>query len=193
MQAQGVSEAFVLAHDLGDTVAQELVRRDSALSFRINKLMLLNGGMVMGAYKPMLIQEMLLIPYLGDVLSHTMTETAFKLNFSRLFAEEPEKTFLQDAYESILRRNGKRCYGRLIRYLTERDEWNEWWLAALAKSKVPVELVWGMQDIVSTPKVAHAVVKRVLRAQFTPLANIGHYPQWEAPQRVAERALTFFQ
>lgn len=193
LRGQGVSEAFVMAHDLGDSVAQELLRRGNALSFRINKLLLMNGGMVLGAYKPMLIQELLQLPLLGDALSMVMTEAAFKLNIERLFAHAPEKTFAQDAYESILRHNGKRCYGRLIRYLDEREEWNDWWMAALSRSTVPVELVWGMQDPVSTAKVAHAVIKRVLRAQFTPLGSVGHFPQWEAPDRVAERALAFFK
>ncbi len=148
--------------------------------------------MVSGAYSPMWIQQLLKMPGLGDVMAFLTNELTFRLNFEKLFAQDQPTHVYRDAYESVTRRNGKRCYSRLIRYMNEREEWNNWWLTALAHSDIPVELVWGMQDPVSGPAVAHGVVKRVLRATFTPLGTVGHYPQIVAPGRVAERILEFF-
>ncbi len=44
MRQLGISEVFLVAHDMGDTVAQELIRRGGARSFRIHKVLLLNGA-----------------------------------------------------------------------------------------------------------------------------------------------------
>lgn len=191
MRRLGLSEAFVVAHDMGATVAQELVRRGAACSFRINGLLLMNAGLVQGAYKPMLVQRVLRTPLVGDAAAFFMNEALFRLNFESLFVHPPGDAFVEDAWAAITRRFGKQCYARTIRYMDEREEWNNWWLQALARSETPVELVWGMQDEISGPAVAHGALRRVLRARFTPLGQAGHYPQIEEPGRVAQRVLAF--
>jgi pimeloyl-ACP methyl ester carboxylesterase len=56
----GVSEAHILAHDYGDTVAQELLARhnEGALSFSIKSIIFLNGGLFPEQHRARPIQKL---------------------------------------------------------------------------------------------------------------------------------------
>src|SRR6478735_7759213 len=68
----GVGACHVLAHDLGDSVAQELLARQEAKLAPVGKvairsLALLNGGLFHEAYQPRLIQRLLSTTPLGGL------------------------------------------------------------------------------------------------------------------------------
>ena len=63
LQHLGVSQCHVLAHDIGDSVAQELLSRyedrdDGTRPYEISSITWLNGGMFIEAYRPRLIQTL---------------------------------------------------------------------------------------------------------------------------------------
>ena len=83
LRAQGVTRVHLLAHDLGDSVAQELLARDlerrerggAAAELRIVSAVLLNGGLFPETHRPRLVQRLLLTP-LGPLLARAFTRRA---------------------------------------------------------------------------------------------------------------------
>src|SRR6476469_4182447 len=70
----GVQSAHILAHDLGDSVGQELLARHEFSeqvygSLRIESVTWLNGGLFNEAYTPRLLQKAMSQTPLGDIMS----------------------------------------------------------------------------------------------------------------------------
>lgn len=70
LQTLNVNEYHILAHDYGDTVAQELLARqiDGSSQLTINSVCFLNGGLFPETHRPILIQKLLLSP-LGPLVT----------------------------------------------------------------------------------------------------------------------------
>jgi pimeloyl-ACP methyl ester carboxylesterase len=54
---------------------------------------------------------------------------------------------------------------------------------------VPLSFVWGMLDPVSGAHMAQRIAERLPRAPLLALADVAHWPQLEAPARVAAALL----
>ena len=70
-----IHSAHILAHDIGDSVGQELLARhefgeQSYSELRIDSITWLNGGMFIEAYTPRVAQKLMSRTPLGDLLSH---------------------------------------------------------------------------------------------------------------------------
>ena len=67
---EGIKAAHILAHDLGDTVAQELLARQFEKTSKVNWLscVFMNGGIFPETHHPLFIQKLLLSP-LGPLAS----------------------------------------------------------------------------------------------------------------------------
>jgi pimeloyl-ACP methyl ester carboxylesterase len=185
---EGIGETVLVAHDYAVSVAQELLARASEgrLEVEIGSLHLLNGGLYPDLHRPQPIQEALLDPEQGPQISAAITE--------ELFAKALEPTFA-DGYDlagdaaAIWRANsrddGHRISHRLIRYIADRRQHAERWVGALEATPVPLSFVWGMLDPVSGAHMAERIRERLPDAGFLALDDVGHWPQLEAPDRVA--------
>jgi pimeloyl-ACP methyl ester carboxylesterase len=86
----GVDFIHVLAHDYGDSVAQELLaryeerRQASAAGIKIESVCFLNGGLFPEAHRARLIQKLLLSP-VGSLLSRLSSERRFRRSFAAVF------------------------------------------------------------------------------------------------------------
>ncbi len=69
---RGVGNAHVLAHDYGDTVAQELLAREREGQLRIASMAFLNGGLFPETHRARPIQKLLANPLLGPLLARAM-------------------------------------------------------------------------------------------------------------------------
>lgn len=184
----GLERFHVIAHDIGDTVAQELLARQP--SWR--SLTLLNGGLFPETHRPRRAQKLLAGP-LGPLLARFMGRRAFDRSFSAIFGAQtqPSPAQLEALWELLARENGLAALPSHLGYLLERRDNRERWVGALRETRVPLNLVNGSADPVSG---AHMVARfRELfgpsHARIVELAGIGHYPQLEAPERVAAEAL----
>ena len=61
----------------------------------------------------------------------------------------------------------------------------------LHRIKIPTLVLWGEQDGIVTPEYGRAYADRIPGAQFKSIANAGHYPHIEQPQRSADALLAF--
>ena len=85
----GSPTVFVVAHDMGTSVATELMARDlrGELEIEIGGALLFNGSMLLHLAKPTLGQR-LLRSRLGPLAARLTTERGFRAQFSRVFSAE---------------------------------------------------------------------------------------------------------
>lgn len=184
----GVREALLLAHDIGDSVTLELMRRGA---LTITRVLMMNGSVLSIPFDDLRLripQLLLLNRYMGAAVCRLrlFRKFMFVYNFNKIFGSPLPPDELS-AFWSLLRYNdGVGIYHQLLRYMPERWQHQHTWLAALQNHRAPLTLVWGQADPVATPAVADAVLARRPDARYIRLHNIGHYPHWEAPDVVAE-------
>lgn len=183
----GVTDFHVLAHDYGDTVAQELLARG-----RPKSVCFLNGGLFPETHRALLVQK-LLLSLVGRLVSRFTSRTRFEQNLRRVFsAQHPPSPELLDGYWALFTRGGGPwVMSRLIHYMPERVQHRERWVGALQHASVPLKLIDGADDPVSGRHMAVRYRELVPSADVTLLEGVGHYPQVEAPQAVLDAYLRF--
>ena len=184
-RARGIDEATVLAHDYGDTVAQELLARqlDGHLAFRIRAIVFLNGGLFPEAHHALPIQTLLLGPF-GPLIAKLSSYRRFAASMRRICVRPPADPELREHWELLARDGGKQVIPKLLRYITERKAHRERWVGALRASDVPIALIDGIDDPVSGRDIVSRWRELLPLRPVIELDGVGHYPQIEAPERV---------
>jgi pimeloyl-ACP methyl ester carboxylesterase len=179
---------FIVAHDMGTSVATELMARDleGALDMEISGALLLNGSMVQDAASPTLGQR-LLRSAVGPLFSRLSSERFFRQQFGSIFSPEHPlgDQEAEDQWALICAGGGRTLGHKTIRYMEERFRHAERWHGALRSWPKPLSLAWGMLDPVATERVLEAVLELRPEAPLARFEDLGHYPQIEDPERVA--------
>jgi pimeloyl-ACP methyl ester carboxylesterase len=179
---------FLVAHDMGTSVATELMARDleGSLEMEVTGALLLNGSMVQDAASPTLGQR-LLRSAVGSLFSRLSSERFFRQQFGSIFSPEHPLTEeeAEDQWALICAGGGRTLAHKTIRYMEERFRHAERWHGALREWPKPLSLAWGMLDPVATTNVLQAVLELRPQAPVTRFEDLGHYPQIEDPKRVA--------
>lgn len=191
---RGVREAHVLAHDYGDTVAQELLARSNEGSgaLALRSVCFLNGGLFPETHRPRTIQRLLIGP-LGPLVARLLSRSSFERSFAAVFGPRTKPTPADlDAFWRLVTENGGlRVTHRLIRYMAERRAHRERWVGALQRARVPLRVVDGAVDPVSGAHMAERYRELVPDPDVVMLPDVGHYPQVEAPEAVLAAYLAF--
>jgi len=188
----GVASTHVLAHDYGDTVAQELLARVDEGRASLQSVVFLNGGLFPETHRARRIQKLLANPLLGPLLTRIMTYENFAKSMRSLWgAIPPTDADLQDFWQLIERNGGRHALARLINYMEQRRRNRARWVGALVASKVPRRLICGALDPVSGAHLAERYRELVPNPDVTLLPDVGHYPQMEAPGRVLDSYFEF--
>lgn len=190
----GITEAHIFAHDLGDTVAQELLARQFENSSKINWLscVFLNGGLFPETHHALFIQK-LLLSSLGSFIVKLMSEKSLKKSLTKVFskAHPPTNEFVHETWKLISENNGISMLPRLIRYIEERRTYRERWVMPLVKEALPIRLINGIEDPVSGKHAADRYAEIVPNANIVLLENSGHYPHVETPKEVLKAFFEF--
>ncbi len=192
----GIGQAHILAHDLGDSVAQECLARTHAQSdantFDVQSVCFLNGGLFPEAHHPRLIQTLLRGP-LGPLLVRGLNEKKFNKSFAAVFgaSTQPGADDLSDFWHLIELNNGHRLAHRLLQYIPERRKHRDRWLKAMQETCIPLRLVNGLEDPVSGRHLLERYREIIPSADAVELEGIGHYPQVETPGAVLAAFLDF--
>jgi pimeloyl-ACP methyl ester carboxylesterase len=194
LRLQSASAYHVLAHDYGDTVAQELLARQSESGDRpkLRSVCFLNGGLFPETHRPTIVQRLLQSP-IGGLVTRWMTRDRFARSFTHVFGPgtQPAPAQIDAFWELIVHNGGIDVYTSLIRYIGERRAHRARWVSALQRGDIPLKLIDGVADPVSGAHMAERYRQLVPRPDVTLLDRIGHYPQIETPQRVVEEYLGF--
>ncbi len=194
IQDLGIDKAHILAHDLGDTIAQELLARQYEGKSKIHWLscVFLNGGLFPETHRPLLIQKLLLSP-LGPLLSKLMTKTTFKKNLHKVFSPSnpPSEDFITETWNLTKENNGRSMIPKLIHYMNERSVNRERWISPLKNNIIPIRLINGEDDPISGRHLAERYKELIPNADVILLKHSGHYPHVETPSTVLIAFLEF--
>ena len=191
------SSAFVLAHDYGDTVAQELLARSNQdpthAALRILRLCLLNGGLFPETHRARPIQRLLASP-LGPGLVGLMSRRGFAHSLQTLFSPtRPLSDMAINEYWALLQHDdGIHAVPSLLGYMAERRRERARWVGALQTTDTPLRLICGALDPVSGLHMSERYRELVPRADIVVLDDAGHFPQLEDPERVFAAIAEFF-
>jgi pimeloyl-ACP methyl ester carboxylesterase len=191
-EATGLREVAVIAHDYGNTVAQELLarQREGILGFRITSVAFLNGGLFPEATHPLRIQRLLAGP-LGPLLVRLTSERRFKASLRAICARDWPAGEIDEAWQGLVRAGGKAVMPKLLRYIAERSRHRARWVGALEQAGVPIALINGLEDPISGRSIVARWRERLPAAPVFELPGVGHYPQVEAPDDVLAAYRTF--
>ncbi|HEY1057902.1 MAG TPA: alpha/beta hydrolase [Limnobacter sp.] len=191
MASHGLRQATLLTHDVGDTVGQELLARhnEGRLSFEIQQLVLLNGGLFPETHRPLLIQRLLLSP-LGPLLSRFTSKAKFRESLRNVCSAELKEQDIDDAWAQMTFNNGNRRFHQLIRYMQERRDNRSRWVGALQQSKCPLAVVDGVEDPISGGHMVDRFEELVPGHPTVRLVGLGHYPHLENPKRFLDAVLS---
>ena len=186
----GISEFDLLAHDMGASVACELLYRlqESQTSILLRSLTLLNAGLYMDMHQPLLTQRLLRTPLVGELFARLSSYRVFRHQYPRVYAQ-PE-TFDENHYRQqwslILNNNGRQTLAKIAGYMKERKRRGDRWLGPLHHAQLPLKLIWGRLDPIAVFAIAEQLQANNPCVSLTALDDVGHYPQLEAADQVAE-------
>ena len=191
----GIQRVHILAHDYGDTVAQELAARHletGSEHVQILTMTLLNGGLFPEQHRARLIQKLLVSPA-GPLLSKIASQRMFEKNLNAVFGESTKlnSSELTDLWHLFSCNGGHRKSHIMLHYIADRRQHRERWVTALQMLDVPLLLIDGIADPVSGGHMVDYYEVMIPNPRVIRLPRIGHYPQLEAPDVVTKQFLSF--
>jgi pimeloyl-ACP methyl ester carboxylesterase len=184
----------LLAHDYGVTVAQELLarQRETAVPPRIASVCLLNGGLFPETHRAVVTQR-LLASRLGPLVARLTTYGAFARTMRRIWGSHPvADAELRAMWQLVNTHDGRAVMPQLIGYMAERRQHRERWVGALVHAAAPIRLINGLLDPISGAHMVARYRELIPEPDVVELADVGHYPQIEAPERVLAAVLEHF-
>ncbi len=182
-----ITETHILAHDLGNSVVQELLARneENKNPFKINSIAFLNGGLFTDAYKPRLIQLLLSKSPkpIGRILSRLMTKKSVSKATSEVFGinTKPSIVLLQNFWDILNYNNGKSIAYLIGRLVFAKEKHQPRWIGAMQQTKIPMCFINGPADPNSGKHMAERYQQLIPNADVKLLGeSIGHWPQIEA-------------
>ncbi|MFY9491459.1 MAG: alpha/beta fold hydrolase [Mycobacterium sp.] len=188
----GGGPVVLIAHDMGTSVATELLARDlaGALSFDLQRAVITNGSVILERASLRPIQKILRGP-LGPLAALLTNRRGFVRGFATLFgAAHPLAEDEASAQWALLaREDGQRILHLLSAYLNERVDCAPRWHGAVRDWPKALSFLWASDDPVATTAVLDGLRELRPAAEVIRLPGIGHYPQIEVPEAFTESAL----
>ena len=192
-----ITRTHVLAHDYGDTVAQELLARHGerrAGAVALGSVCFLNGGLFPETHRALPVQRLLASP-LGSLVGRLMNAERFARGFADVFGPhtKPSAAEMAEYWALVAENQGPRVAHKLIGYMAERRRHRERWVGVLERTSVPLRVVNGPADPVSGRHMVERYETLVPRPDVVLLEGIGHYPQVEDPVGVVRAYVEFVE
>ncbi|MCC2605887.1 alpha/beta fold hydrolase [Planctobacterium marinum] len=188
-----VSECHIVAHDYGDSVAQELLyltERENA-SLAIQSVTFLNGGLFSESHRPLLTQT-LLKSKMGPWLVRWLSKRSLQNSFAKIFGRDtpPAKADIDILWSLLQHKAGIKAMPYILQYIDERKQRRDEWLDVMQNTATPLYFINGAQDPISGEHMRQRFIQ-LLPACATSSLPVGHYPQLEAPDNVTQLLLDF--
>ncbi len=185
----GISDFDLLAHDMGASVACELLYRleESQTALHLYSLTLLNAGIYMDMHQPLLTQRLLRTPLLGELFARLSSYRVFRFQYPKVYADPGsfDEEHYRQQWALILNNDGRQTLAKIAFYMKERLRYGERWLGPLQRAKLPLKLIWGRLDPIAVYAIAKQLQARNPLIALHTLDDVGHYPQLEAADQVA--------
>ena len=197
----GVTGGHLLAHDMGDSVATELIAREVEQSIPdwfssgFKSYTFTNGSMVL-EFAELRIMQKLLLTSLGKFISTLSNKWIFRHQIKSAHGDSPlDEIEISRLWDMNIHNNGRTITYLTIKYILDRKKFEaERWLPALANTAIPVHICWGEKDEVANVKIAYYLKEKVCpKAQLTIMKDVGHFCQIGSPNIWLSSILAFFE
>lgn len=188
----GIERCVLVSHDMGDTVAAELLHRqnEGKLGFTVERSILTNGSIFIDRAQLSDGQKLLLsLP--DERLPEPLQLAGFRPGLSQTFGtDHPPSDEELDAMVALLQYNGgDQLMPRTIRYIEERRQNQARWTAAFVDFPGPMTALWGEQDPIAVLAMAHHLKEIRPSTEVVTWPDVGHWPSIEVPERVTRSIL----
>jgi pimeloyl-ACP methyl ester carboxylesterase len=189
----GLRRVHLWAHDMGTSVATELLaRRERSLCpLEIASLTLMNGSVHVEMAHLTVGQKILRTP-LGAAFARLSRRSTFEAQLRRTFGRAPDSETLHAMWELLSRDGGATLLPATIGYVEERRRFRSRWIGALERCDVPLLVAWGRRDPVAVIAIAERIARDTPGARFETWDDLGHWPQIEDPERVTATVSRFW-
>lgn len=197
----GITGGHLLAHDMGDSVATEIVARHENnlmpawFSDGLQSLTFTNGSMVLELASLRITQRIMLSRY-GSWLTQT---SSFAIFSHQVRSAQGNKNLSDDAvralWEGNCLQNGHRKLHLTIQYLNDRKKFEQTrWLPALSTTQLPTHICWGDEDAVARVSMAYHLKEKVCpNATLTIMKGLGHFCQLGSPEKWVAHVSRFYK
>jgi pimeloyl-ACP methyl ester carboxylesterase len=182
----GVESCVLVSHDMGDTVAAELMMRqaEGKLPFTIERSILTNGSIFIDMAQLSTGQQFLLsLP--DERLGEPLGLDGMRPGLTQTFGKPPVDSELDAMVELIRHNGGDQLLPRLIRYIEERRQNQERFTNGLVSFAGPMTALWGELDPIAVVAMTDRLKDLRPSTEVERWADVGHWPSLEAPDRVA--------
>lgn len=186
LQTLRISQTHILSHDLGVSVAQELIAREieGENNFKIMSSAFMNGSLFIDVYKPRLIQKILSKSptIIGKTISKMLTKKLVNNSVKSVFGPytKPSENFLDKQWEILNYNNGKQITYLIGRLVFKKYNYLNRWVNAMQTTNTPMCYICGPFDPNSGSHMAKRYEELIPNPKIYLLNQyIGHWPQLE--------------
>jgi pimeloyl-ACP methyl ester carboxylesterase len=196
-----LNQFHVMAHDVGDTIAQEfLARQVDDRQYIIQSTVLLNGGLFPETHRAFFTMKMLKTPILGVIIQYIIPRSLFASAINRVFGPSTQRSKQElDEIVNLLFYNAPyNLLQQLQCYINERAIFRNRWVNALNKvqtldkNPIPIRFINGPFDPISGKHMVDRYREIIKNPDTCVLAaHIGHYPNLEDPENTLKHFFDF--
>ena len=181
----GITDAHLVSHDYGCSVATEIIARanDVSIPINIHSATLGNGSILIDMAKLQLVQKLLRNTFIGPLVARSSSKLFFTISMKRLWHNKTlfDKDDIDVLWEMTQYNKGKNRFSQISQYLKERVVFKDRWLNGMKNSDIPIHYVWAEEDPIAVLAMAEKLHQLVPKSTLNTLSNVGHYPMLEAP------------
>ncbi len=177
---RGIKRVELIAHDMGTSVACELLARQAMglLPVAIESLVLTNGSIYIEQARLTRSQKLLRSPLAG-LYARLAREAIFRWQIRKILGQPIAEAELGAMWQLMSYQNGLATLPDTICYVDERYQYYRRWTDPLAALDLPVQIIWGRLDPVAVAAIGQRLADTIPCATMTWLDHCGHFPMLE--------------
>lgn len=191
-----IEQAHILAHDLGVSIAQELINNEKEynLNFSIKSICFTNGNLFPDVYRPRMIQRFFFRTpsFIGRFLSQNISKKTIHNTILSLYGKfsKPTNEYLEELWEILNYNNGRNISYLLGRLIFEKKLHQQRWTTAMKETNIPLSYICCSADPNSGLEMGITFHKRIPNRKLIWMDDsIGHWPMQECPNAFVEAYL----
>jgi pimeloyl-ACP methyl ester carboxylesterase len=190
-RALGIAHAALVGHDMGLTVAVEMLCRHEAgeLGFDIDGVVLSNGSHLVELANVTPLQKELLTDEGAAAFAAAYDAERFASMFRFVWGDPGRAPDLDLRAIAWWLGASLPIIGKIARYNVERQRFADRWRPILGRTRVPIDVVWGDRDPIAVLEIGRRLAE-MSGGPLTVLDGVGHYPQMEDPARWSAAVLS---
>jgi len=193
LAARGIRRIHLVAHDMGTSVACELLARREMglLPIAVDSVVFMNGSVFIELARLTPSQKLLRSP-LAKPYTKLASARLFRWQIRKILGRAIDDGELEAMWALMRYNDGIRTLPLTIAYVSERYRFYQRWTGPLARLDIPVRVIWGRLDPVAVPAIAQRLADTIPTAGLDWLDDLGHFPMLEDPPAVAAAIRRFW-